>query len=191
MGPTGLDAGAETWHGRPARDRAWPGRPWHVDVAPTLRSAQKRGTGVPPVTGHGRDGHGTSMSADLKVSATSTAANHRRRISPPERRPLCPRFALQSPHRFSQSTAVARWQCDSSILILAAALAFALPPRAQQKPFTQEQVISMVRDGFGDDSGAKLIEQRGLDFAPAEQGSADLILRSAAFRYHGGKSRGP
>jgi tetratricopeptide (TPR) repeat protein len=36
------------------------------------------------------------------------------------------------------------------------------------KPFTQEQVVSMVRDGFGDESGAKLIEQRGIDFAPSE-----------------------
>jgi len=44
----------------------------------------------------------------------------------------------------------------------------ALPPRAQQRPFTQEQVVSMVRDGFGDESGAKLIEQRGIDFAPSE-----------------------
>jgi len=26
----------------------------------------------------------------------------------------------------------------------------------------------MVRDGFGDESGTKLIEQRGIDFAPAE-----------------------
>ena len=26
----------------------------------------------------------------------------------------------------------------------------------------------MVRDGFGDESGAKLIEQRGIDFGPAE-----------------------
>ena len=44
----------------------------------------------------------------------------------------------------------------------------ALPLRAQQKPFTQEQVVSMVRDGFGDESGTKLIEQRGIDFAPSE-----------------------
>src|SRR5208282_5104059 len=44
----------------------------------------------------------------------------------------------------------------------------ALPPRAQQKPFTQEQVSNMVRDGFGDESGAKLIEQRGIDFTPSE-----------------------
>ena len=42
------------------------------------------------------------------------------------------------------------------------------PDTSQAKPFTQEQVSSMVRDGFGDDSGAKLIEQRGIDFAPAE-----------------------
>ena len=36
------------------------------------------------------------------------------------------------------------------------------------KPFTQEQVVSMVRDGYGDELGAKLIEQRGIDFAPSE-----------------------
>ena len=36
------------------------------------------------------------------------------------------------------------------------------------KPFTQDQVSNMVRDGFGDESGAKLIEQRGIDFAPSE-----------------------
>jgi hypothetical protein len=40
--------------------------------------------------------------------------------------------------------------------------------RAQQKPFTQEQVSNMVRAGLGDDSGAKPIEQRGIDFAPSE-----------------------
>jgi len=36
------------------------------------------------------------------------------------------------------------------------------------KPFTQDQVQGLVRAGLGDDSGAKLIEQRGIDFAPAE-----------------------
>ena len=46
----------------------------------------------------------------------------------------------------------------------------ALPAGAPQnpKPFTQDQVQAMVRDGFGDESGAKLIEQRGIDFAPSE-----------------------
>ncbi|MGA2984056.1 MAG: hypothetical protein ABSG32_09585 [Terriglobia bacterium] len=81
-----------------------------------------------------------------------------------------------------------------TFLLLVAALVFALPAWAQQKivaptfrsacadlkvsattgisspakAFTQEQVESMVRDGFGDESGAKLIEQRGIDFAPSE-----------------------
>jgi hypothetical protein len=36
------------------------------------------------------------------------------------------------------------------------------------KPFTQDQVQAMVRDGLGDESGAKLVEQRGIDFAPTE-----------------------
>jgi len=35
------------------------------------------------------------------------------------------------------------------------------------EPFTQDQVQGLVRDGLGDESGAKLIEQRGIDFAPA------------------------
>jgi hypothetical protein len=39
---------------------------------------------------------------------------------------------------------------------------------AQQKPFTRDQVQGLVRDGLGDDSGAKAIEQRGIDFVPAE-----------------------
>jgi tetratricopeptide (TPR) repeat protein len=56
-----------------------------------------------------------------------------------------------------------------TILMLVTALLVTLPMRAQQKPFTQEQVSNMVRDGFGDESGAKLIEQRGIDFVPLEE----------------------
>ena len=65
-----------------------------------------------------------------------------------------------------------------TILILVIAMILTLPVWAQQKPvapgsslakpFTQEQVSNMVRAGLGDESGAKLIEQRGIDFAPAE-----------------------
>ena len=58
-----------------------------------------------------------------------------------------------------------RFRRTLTFLILA--LAFALTAGAQQKPFTQEQLVSVVRDGFGDESGAKLIEQRGIDFALA------------------------
>jgi len=65
-----------------------------------------------------------------------------------------------------------------TILMLIIAAILPLPMQAQQKavapgfspakPFTEEQVSNMVWDGFGDESGAKLIEQRGIDFAPAE-----------------------
>jgi hypothetical protein len=41
------------------------------NVAPTLRSAQKRATGILPVKGHGQDGHGTSMNAALRSGATT------------------------------------------------------------------------------------------------------------------------
>ena len=55
-----------------------------------------------------------------------------------------------------------------TILMLIIALILTVRINAQQKRFTQEQVSNMVRDGFGDESGAKLIEQRGIDFAPSE-----------------------
>ncbi len=65
-----------------------------------------------------------------------------------------------------------------TILMLIPAVILTLPMRAQQKPvapgfspakpFTEEQISNMVRAGLGDDSGAKLIEQRGIDFAPAD-----------------------
>ena len=55
-----------------------------------------------------------------------------------------------------------------TLLILGMGLVFALPIWAQQKPLTQEQVQSLARSGLGDESGAKLVEQRGIDFAPAE-----------------------
>jgi predicted NAD-dependent protein-ADP-ribosyltransferase YbiA (DUF1768 family) len=45
-----------------------------------------------------------------------------------------------------------------------------MPAGAQQnpKPFTQDQVQGMVRDGLGEETGARAIEQRGIDFAPTE-----------------------
>jgi L-rhamnose isomerase len=61
-----------------------------------------------------------------------------------------------------------RFRKALTFLVLATALVLALPAWAQQKPFTQEQVQDLVREGLGDESGAKLIDQRGIDFAPAE-----------------------
>ncbi len=54
-----LEVGTGTCHGHPAREGAWPRQPWHIGVAPTLRSAH---AGLKP---------GATMSADLKVSATT------------------------------------------------------------------------------------------------------------------------
>ncbi len=51
---------------------------------------------------------------------------------------------------------------------VACAAVQAPPAASPAKPFTQEQVSNMVRDGFGDESGAKLIAPRGIDFAPSE-----------------------
>ena len=56
----------------------------------------------------------------------------------------------------------------TAVVLLTLPIILAPPASARQKPFTQAQVSDMVKDGFGDESGAKLIEQRGIDFAPGE-----------------------
>ncbi len=61
-----------------------------------------------------------------------------------------------------------RFRKTLTFLTLAIGLAFALSLWAQQKPLTQDQVQGLVRSGLGDETGAKAIEQRGIDFAPAE-----------------------
>ncbi len=61
-----------------------------------------------------------------------------------------------------------RFRKTLTFLILAAGLVLALPAWAQQEPLTQDQVQSLVRSGLGDETEAKAIEQRGVDFPPAE-----------------------
>ena len=56
----------------------------------------------------------------------------------------------------------------TTILIFATVLTLVLPAKAQQKPFTQEQVQGMVRAGLADETGGKAIDQRGIDFVPTE-----------------------
>ncbi|HMD84862.1 MAG TPA: tetratricopeptide repeat protein [Terriglobia bacterium] len=56
-----------------------------------------------------------------------------------------------------------------TVQLLVVGLVFALSAGAQQKPLTQDQVQGLVRSGLGDETGGKLIEQRGLDFAPSEE----------------------
>ena len=55
----------------------------------------------------------------------------------------------------------------------------ATPGTSAAKPLTQDQVQGLVRDGLGDESGAKLIEQREIDFAPAEDFRQNLKAAGA------------
>jgi hypothetical protein len=79
-----------------------------------------------------------------------------------------------------------RFRKTLSRVLLAMGLAVALSAWAQQKPFTRDQVQGLVRDGLGDESGAKLTEQRGSDFAPAEDflqslkaaGASEALLKA-------------
>jgi tetratricopeptide (TPR) repeat protein len=74
----------------------------------------------------------------------------------------------------------------ATAIVLAMTMILPLRVRAQQKPFTQEQVSNMVRAGLGDESGAKLIEQRGIDFNPTKvfmqnlksEGASDIFLKA-------------
>jgi Flp pilus assembly protein TadD len=54
--------------------------------------------------------------------------------------------------------------------ILIVVIILAPPARAQQgpKPFTQDQVMGMVRSGLGDEAGATAIMQGGMDFSPTQ-----------------------
>lgn len=69
-----------------------------------------------------------------------------------------------------------------TLLILATGLTFAISSWAQQKPLTQDQVQSVVRDGLGGESGTKLIEQQGIDFALAEDFMLSLKAACASSR---------
>jgi hypothetical protein len=67
-----------------------------------------------------------------------------------------------------------------TIIFLSIPVIFAPPLTAQQKPFTQEQVSKMVQAGLGDDSGSKLIAQRGIDFAPSDDFIQTLKIAGAS-----------
>ena len=56
-----------------------------------------------------------------------------------------------------------------TLLVIVPALTLTTTIWAQQRPFTQDQLQGLVRSGLGDESGAKLIEQRGIDFEPTEE----------------------
>lgn len=53
-------------------------------------------------------------------------------------------------------------------LIILFAFGLVLSARPQQKPLTKEQVVNLVKNQFGDKSGARAIKQRGIDFEPTD-----------------------
>jgi tetratricopeptide (TPR) repeat protein len=72
----------------------------------------------------------------------------------------------------------------SLTFFLASGLVGALTP--QDKPLTKDQVMGLVRNRLGDESGAKVVEQRGIDFEPTddflsslrEAGAGDVFLKA-------------
>ena len=54
------------------------------------------------------------------------------------------------------------------------------------KPLSQQEIMEMVRAGKADDAGAKMIEQRGVNFGPTQKflqtveaaGVSDAFLRA-------------
>jgi TonB family protein len=62
-------------------------------------------------------------------------------------------------------------------------LVVGMVPAAQQrqpKPLSKDQVVAIVRNGLADESGARLVKDRGLDFAPAQDFAEDLRKEGAS-----------
>ena len=80
---------------------------------------------------------------------------------------------------------VVRFGKTLTFFILATELVLTLSGWAQQKPLTQDQVQSLVHSGLGDETGAKAIQQRGIDFAPAEDFMQSLRAAGASDAFLG------
>jgi formylglycine-generating enzyme required for sulfatase activity/Flp pilus assembly protein TadD len=64
------------------------------------------------------------------------------------------------------------------IFSLACGLALAKPP--QNMPLSKDQVMGLVRNHLGDETGAKVVEQRKIDFAPTDDFINELRMAGAA-----------
>ncbi len=63
-------------------------------------------------------------------------------------------------------------------LLLVAGMAPAAQQR-QLKPLSKDQVVGLVRDGLADESGGRLVKDRGLDFVPSQEFAEDLRKEGA------------
>jgi tetratricopeptide (TPR) repeat protein len=55
------------------------------------------------------------------------------------------------------------------MMLLCVALGLCAAARAQEKPLTKVQVLALIRNEMADEAGAKIVEQRGIDFEPTEE----------------------
>jgi tetratricopeptide (TPR) repeat protein len=73
-----------------------------------------------------------------------------------------------------------------TLIMLAMGLVFAPSAWTQDKPFTEQEVLDMVKAGLGNDAGAQLVLKRGIDFEPTARfikllksaGAKDAFLKS-------------
>ena len=79
-----------------------------------------------------------------------------------------------------------KFQETLTLIMLTLVWVFSPSASAQDKPFTEQQVVDMVKAGLGNDSGAKLIVQRGINFTPTQEflkhlksaGAKDVYLKA-------------
>lgn len=72
------------------------------------------------------------------------------------------------------------------LMVFCVALGLGGLARAQEKPLTQDQVLALVRNQMADEAGAKIVDQRGIDFEPTEDflssakksGASDAFLQA-------------
>jgi len=67
----------------------------------------------------------------------------------------------------------------TAVLVLITAAIGALPDQVPQKPYTRDKVQAVVRDGLGDETGAKALAQRGIDFTPTDESIQTLKTTGA------------
>lgn len=73
-----------------------------------------------------------------------------------------------------------------SLMVFLVTFGLSVVARAQDKPLSKDQVFALVHNQMADDSGAKIVEQRGIDFEPGEDyltslkkaGASDAFLQA-------------
>lgn len=65
-------------------------------------------------------------------------------------------------------------------IVFSLSCGLAMPKPPQNKPLNKDQVMGLVRDHLGDETGAKVVEQRKIDFEPTDAFLSELRQAGAA-----------